>query len=207
MVNGVVCAGKKIHEALLDQGNEGVQNIARKYVEECELLSEMRHPHIVQFIGLCFLNGFSMPVLLMEKLVMNLDDLLENTPDIPLALKRSILSDICKGLVYLHNHSPPVIHRDLSAKNVLLNSAMTAKISDLGNSRIAHIQPGQLVKTLSRAPGTMVYMAPEALYSPRDCDPTKSRYGTRIDIFSFGHLALFTLTQVYTVAISFTFNL
>ena len=47
-----------------------------------------------------------------------------------------MLADVSKGLVYLHNRSSPIIHRDLSATNILLNSAMVAKISDLGNSRI-----------------------------------------------------------------------
>ena len=189
MINGFVCAGKKIHEILLQMGNYGVENIAQKYVQECQLMSDLRHPHLVQFMGVCFLSDSSLPVLVMERLLMSLDDLLENTPDIPLALKRSILADICKGLVYLHNHSPPVIHRDLSAKNVLLNSAMVAKISDLGNSRIIDLRPGQLARTLSRIPGTTSYMPPEAF------DET-SRYGTRLDVFSLGHLALFTVTQV-----------
>ena len=188
-VDGLICAGKSIHETLIERGNFGLENIAQKYVDECQLMSDLRHPHLVQFMGVCFLPDSSLPVLVMERLLMSLDDLLENTPDIPLALKRSILADVCKGLVYLHNHSPPVIHRDLSAKNVLLNSAMVAKISDLGNSRIVDFRSGQLARTLSRIPGTMVYMPPEAF------DET-SRYGTRLDIFSLGHLALFTVTQV-----------
>ena len=107
-----------------------------------------------------------------------------------------MLADVSKGLVYLHNRSSPIIHRDLSAKNVLLNSAMATKISDLGNSRIVDLQPGQLMKTLSCTPGTLVYMAPEALYSLPGYEADKSYYGTKIDIFSFGHLSLFTITQV-----------
>ena len=66
---------------------------------------------------------------------------------------------------------------------------MVAKISDLGNSRIVDLQPGQLARTLSRLPGTMVYMAPEAYQET-------SLYGTKLDMFSFGHLGLFTVIQV-----------
>ena len=84
--------------------------------------------------------------------------------------------------------------RDLSAKNVLLNSAMVAKISDLGNARIVNLQPGQLAQTLSRLPGTLVYMPPEAFHST-------SHYGPRLDIFACGHLALFTITQVRAILI------
>ena len=188
-VSGVVCAGKKIHETLIEQGNFDAENIASKYVEECQLMSDLRHPHLVQFLGVCFLPDSTLPVLVMERLLTSLDDLLEHNPNIPLSLKRSILADVSKGLVYLHSRSPPVIHRDLSAKNVLLNSAMVAKISDLGNSRIVTFQPGQLARTLSRIPGTMVYMPPEAM-------ETTSKYGPSLDSFSFGHLSLFTITQV-----------
>ena len=64
-----------------------------------------------------------------------------------------------------------------------------AKITDFGNSRLANIQPGQLAQTLSRNPGTMVYMPPEALTAV-------ARYGPSLDIFSFGHLGLFVGLQV-----------
>ena len=38
-MNGLMCAGKRLHEALLDQGNFGVENIARKYLLECQVTS------------------------------------------------------------------------------------------------------------------------------------------------------------------------
>ena len=156
-----------------------------------QLMAEMRHPHIVQFLGLCFLEGSALPVLVMELLDSSLDDLLESSkfPGLPLALKQSLLTDVARGLVYLHTHNPPVVHRDLSARNILLTSSLAAKISDLGNARIVNLQPGQLARTLTRVPGTHVYMPPESF-------DQHSRYGPRLDIFSFGHLTLFTLTQV-----------
>ena len=188
-MNGLICAGKKIHDVLIDAANVGVENVAGKYVQECQLMSDLRHPNITLFLGVCFLPDCQLPVLLMERLDGNLDDLIETVPNIPLALKRSILEDVSRGLLYLHKHTPQIIHRDLTAKNVLLTSYFVAKITDLGNSRIVNLQPGQLARTLSRLPGTLVYMPPEALSS-------SSRYGPSLDIFSFGHLALFTLTQV-----------
>ena len=187
--NGLVCAGKKIHEVLLDADNVGVRDIARRYVQECQLMSDLRHPNITQFLGVCFLPNGQLPVLVMEKLEESLDDLLETVPNIPLVLKQSMLENIARGLLYLHKHNPQIIHRDLTAKNVLLTSSLVAKITDFGNSRIVNLQPGQLAQTLSRLPGTLVYMPPEA-------HSTASRYGPSLDIFSFGHLALFTLNQV-----------
>ena len=152
-------------------------------------MSDLRHPNITLFLGVCFLPNCQLPILLMERLDGSLDDLLETISNIPLALKRSILGDISKGLLYLHKHTPQIIHRDLTAKNVLLTSYFMAKITDFGNSRIVNLQPGQLAQTLSRMPGTLVYMPPEALSA-------SSYYGPSLDVFSFGHLALFTLVQV-----------
>ena len=156
-----------------------------------QVMAEMRHPHIVQFLGLCYLEGSALPVLVMEKLDQSLDHLLETEPNLSLSVKLSLLRDVARGLVYLHTRNPPVVHRDLSARNVLLTSAMpmVAKISDLGNARIVNLLPGQLARTLTCVPGTQVYMPPESF-------DEGSRYGPRLDIFSFGHLALYTLTQV-----------
>ena len=188
-MDGLACAGKKIYDALVDPENLGVQNVVERYYKECSLLSDIRHPHVVQFLGICFFPDSQLPILVMERLHGSLDDLLETMPDIPLGTKLSILQDVARGLLFLHNRSPVVIHRDLTARNVLLNAAMTAKIADLGNSRIASLRPGQLAQTMTKGiPGTLVYMPPES---------STQHYGPPLDIFSFGHLALFVATQVF----------
>ena len=153
-------------------------------------MSGLHHPNITLFIGVCFLPVSTLPVLVMERLDRGLDNLLETTPDIPLPLKRSMLEDVATGLVYLHQHSAHIIHRDLTAKNVLLTSYYTAKITDFENSRIVDLQPGQLARTMSQLPGTLIYRPLEAL-------ETSSHYGPSLDMFSFGHLALFVALQVY----------
>ena len=152
-------------------------------------MSDLRHPNITQFLGVCFLPDSQLPMLVTEKLDGNLDDLLETVSNIPTILKISWLEDIARGLHYLHSHDPQIVHRDLTAKNVLLNSSLVAKITDLGNSRIVNIQPGQLAQTLSQNPGTLMYMPPEAL-------TVEARYGPSLDIFSFGHLGIFVGLQV-----------
>ena len=152
-------------------------------------MSGLRHPNITLFVGVCFLPNSTLPVLVMERLSGSLDSLLETISNIPLPLKRSMLEDVATGLVYLHQHSPQIIHRDLTAKNVLLTMYYTAKITDFGNSRIVDLQPGQLARTMSQLPGTWTYMPPEAL-------EVSSRYGPSLDMFSFGHLALFVALQV-----------
>ena len=204
MVDGLICAGKKIHEALIHADNEGAENLAVKYVQECQIMADLRHPHVALFLGVCFLDDSSLPVLVIEKLDCSLDDLLENVATIPLALKRSMLEDVARGLLYLHKHN--IIHRDLTARNVLLTTSLVAKVTDFGNSRFVDLQPGELARTLSRLPGTLVYMPPEALVA-------SSRYGTSLDIFSFGHLALFvglqvsvSCSKVIKIRVSFSFR-
>ncbi len=188
----VLCAAKRMHELLLDPGNEGVREIVNKYQRECQLMAGLRHPNITQFLGLCFLEGSELPLLVMEKLEMSVDDLLECSPNIPLPVKISILTDTGSGLVYLHSRGPPIVHRDLTARNILLTSSLTAKITDMGNSRMVTLRQTQLAQTLSKNPGTTVYMPPEALSDSH-------RYGPSLDVFSFGHFALYVLTQVNRV--------
>ncbi len=155
-------------------------------------MSRLRHPHIVQFLGVCYLPRASLPVLLMEKLLTSLDNLIETSPNIPIHLKVHFLMGTSRGLVYLHSYTPPIAHRDLSAKNILVDSGLNAKIADLGVSRTVNVRPGQLAATMTQMPGTGVYMPPEAYE-----EEGATRYNTGIDIFSFGVVSLFTLTQTF----------
>ena len=187
---GTMCVVKKIHDIFQDRSEipeDVMQSAAGQFVEECRLMSTLRHPHIVLFLGICVLPGSRLPALVMERLLTSLHNLLETRPNIPLGLKNSFLYDVAQGLCYLHSRSPPLIHRDLSARNVLLNSAMTAKIGDLGMARIV---PSLRAATMTKAPGASIYMPPEALEDD-------SRYNMTIDIFSLGVVAIFTLTQCF----------
>ena len=162
------------------------------FVKECKLMSQLRHPHIVQFLGVAYLPGSPIPVLLMEKLQTSLDNLLETSPNIPLDVKVYLLTGTAQGVVYLHSRTPPIAHRDLTAMNILIDSGMTAKIADLGVARMVNIQPGQLAATMTAGPGNNLYMPPETVK-----EEGATRYNTAIDIFSFGVVSLFTLTQTF----------
>ena len=155
-------------------------------------MSQLRHPHIVQFLGVAYLPGSPIPVLLMEKLQTSLDNLLETSPNIPLDVKVYLLTGTAQGVVYLHSRDPPIPHRDLTARNILIDSGLTAKIADLGVARMVNIQPGQLAATMTAGPGNNLYMPPETVQ-----EEGATRYNTAIDIFSFGVVSLFTLTQTF----------
>ena len=116
-------------------------------------------------------------------------------PFSPLGLKQSILHDVARGLAYLHDHSPPIVHSDLSARNVLLNSAMVAKIADVGVARIVHCMGA--AATMTKAPGASIYDPPEALEAKSGGEEDSSKYDTSIDVFSFSVVAIFTLSQTF----------
>ncbi len=63
-----------MHELLLDPGNEGVGETVDRYQRECQLMAGLRHPNITQFLGLCFLEGSELPLLVMERLEMSVDE-------------------------------------------------------------------------------------------------------------------------------------
>ena len=103
--------------------------------------------------------------------------------DIPDEISYSILHDVALGLCYLHGWKPnPIIHRDLSANNILLTSNMTAKISDLGVAKILNLTPARMTQ-MTTTPGTAAYMPPETLEK-------SPNYSTYLDIFSYGVMIL-----------------
>ena len=174
---GLKCAGKKIHEVLLRQGDASYT--VRRFEEECHLLSQIRHPNIIQFLGVYFQQGVQAPILVIEFLPTNLTSCIQRQCGIlPKEISYSILHDVALGLCYLHSQTPPIIHRDLSSNNVLLTPNMTAKISDLGVARILNLTPLQ-VSRMTQTPGTPAYMPPEVMVA-------NPKYDTSVDEFSYG---------------------
>ena len=156
--------------------------VQKKISDELNVMMKVDHPNIVQTMGVCFLPDEPLPVLLMERMVCNLHSYILDPShfSLPIQTKLSILCDIASGLACLHNHIPPIIHRDLTANNVLLDSKATAKIADFGNSKIS--QTFMVLGTLTSYPQFLDNI------SKKDCSPS-------LDVFQFGDLALFTTIQ------------
>jgi hypothetical protein len=152
---------------------------SKEFTSEFGLLALVRHKNIVRYIGLARLHSYENPAVVMELMNTDLHKRILQHPSIELSNKFYVLRDIAEGLDYLHTYQPKIIHRDLTAKNVLLSSSGIAKIADFGNSRMVNQE--QLTEMTSVA-GTLVYLAPEA---------QGNEYNEKIDIFSYGHLMLF----------------
>ena len=126
--------------------------------------------------------------MVMEKMSCSLRSLVERYGEnkISLRLKLSILHDTTLGLWYLHIRHPPIVHRDLTPNNILVGSHLEAKITDLGVAKV--IKDTDSGRKLTKAPGTPHFMPPEAL----DDNPV---YDTSLDIFSYGAVTLYVITQ------------
>ena len=180
---GMRCAAKKIYDILSAPG-EGDRLVTR-FEEECRLLGKLRHPHIVQFLGIYFDAATDLPVLVMEFLPATLAQCVDRYGLLPAEISYAILRDVALGLRYLHEQRPRIIHRDLSANNVLLTGDMAAKISDLGVAKILRISPAEMSR-MTQTPGTQSYMPPEALRP-------NPRYDVEVDVFSFGVMLVHVL--------------
>ena len=159
-----------------------------RFATECELLGQLHHPHIVQFLGVRVEADSELPELVMEYLPTTLRRCLDTHGALPAEIGGTILLEVALGLRYLHEFSPPIIHRDLSSNNVLLTTSMTAKISDLGVAKILDVSPGRAARmTQTQVPGTPTFMPPEAMFS-------RPKYTSKVDIFSFGVLVVHVLS-------------
>ena len=187
--NGTPCAAKRLHEILLeDESPEGTEKLLSNFEAECITWSKLRHPGVVQFLGVYLERGSRLPVLIMEKMDTSLRKYLEdhNKEEFPLGLKAFVLRQITQALAYLHDQNPPLVHHDLSPNNVLLNVAsFVTKLTDFGMSRA--IDPSGISRK-SSVKGTLAFMSPEALQTP-------PRYNEKLDVFSFGNIILSTVTH------------
>ena len=194
-MNGIPCIAKRLHDILVGRGQTEVvekvqkQSIEETFRKECVFLSRLRHPNIVQFMGVHYGQDPSNLTLIMECLPMDLDKCLQQYPNIPLPTKISILLDVSYGLLHLHSQMPPIIHRDLTASNILQTYDMKAKIADLGVSKILDLHPLHGASQTA-GPGAIAYMPPEAL-------KRVPSYDTKLDDFSFGVVALYVANQEF----------
>ena len=196
-LRGLKCVGKKLHRLLYETaGPRERALLVGRFAQECELLSRLHHPHIVQFLGVWFEQGCDLPVLVMEYLHTTLSSCLDKHGVLPEEISFGVLRDVALGLRYLHERSPPIIHRDLSANNVLLTSDMKAKISDLGVAKILNMTPAQASRATqfmhTTSPGTPCYMPPEALAAV-------PKYTTALDAYSFGVMIIHVLCAEWPV--------
>ncbi|ETO80159.1 TKL protein kinase [Phytophthora nicotianae P1976] len=160
------------------------------FVEEIKLIANFDHPNLVKLIGAAWTIESDLQALLEY---MDGGDLRQYLSDASTPFgwsfrKFDIAIGIIEALVYLHSFVPPLVHRDLKSKNVLLSSDFQAKLSDFGTSRFRSVE-----NTMTAGVGTGRWLAPEVIRGDTD-------YGCSADIYSFGAL----LTELDTNQIPYS---
>lgn len=131
-----------------------------------------RHPNICRLLGACM--DPPNRCLVVELLTRgSLWGVLRTSKSMDAMTRFGFVNDTAKGMSYLHNFHPPILHRDLKSPNLLVDLQYNIKISDFGLARVkAHVQ------TMTGNCGTVQWMAPEVL--------ANQKYTEKADVFSFG---------------------
>ena len=172
---GLRVAAKCLHTLIISDYNRHL------FTREMNIAATVRHPNLMQFMG-ATVEGE--PIILTELMTTSLRTVLERRPFNPPQIT-SISLDVARALNYLHLMRPdPIIHRDISSANVLLdpapNNTWRAKVSDYGSANF-------LQRVATVGPGNPAYAAPEAN------DP--SRQSPKMDVYSYGVLLLETCSR------------
>ncbi|CAL0323935.1 unnamed protein product [Lupinus luteus] len=145
-----------------------------EFKSEVQIMKRLRHPNIVLFMGavtrppnLSIVTEF-LPRGSMYRLLHRPNSQLDERRRLRMAL------DAARGMNYLHNCTPVIVHRDLKSPNLLVDKNWVVKVCDFGLSRIKH---STFLSSRSTA-GTAEWMAPEVLRN----EPSNEK----CDVYSFG---------------------
>ena len=186
------CAAK--HFVVFGHKPEATNRMAQSLACECRHWLELKHPHIVETLGWYDKKTSPFPIIVMEKLDTSLKNYLTscNKEQFPLVDKVAILFQVATGIEFLHTRSPPLVHGDITANNVMLMgcpSHCTAKLADFGLTRVFDMMS---ITPQSVGRGTYAYISPEFFAQP----PAITE---KTDNFCFGILLIHTVTHNYPI--------
>ena len=177
------CAAKVL-QSFFGTRETGAANFMKRFEQEYRFLSDLKHPRLVQLLGLAHEPRSACPILLMELMDESLTQFLKrHTCPLPLHLQVNLTHDVTLALAYLHSNK--VVHRNLTSNNVLLVAGVRAKVTDYSMSKMSDINPRML--SITTSPENQPFMPPEIYL----LDPT---YSHKVDIFSVGVLIIQIIT-------------
>ena len=194
----LLCAAKIINPNLLDpvmmyripdkeEMGEGERwTKIRWFEQESEFLFKLRHPNLIQYLGLCRDPDTSLPVILMELMVDNLTHYLRTPGPIPYHIQVNICHDVARALSFLHSSN--IVHKNLCSNNVLLTDNGKAKVTDFGMATLADLNLQSIPLPSVAVQDKLAYMPPEAVRE-------QPVYTEKMDCFSFGVVVVQILTR------------
>ncbi|KAI8533895.1 hypothetical protein RHMOL_Rhmol10G0046000 [Rhododendron molle] len=177
--SGKVVALKKLHR--LEAEDPAFDHC---FKNEIQVLTNVRHRNIVKLYGFCLHNKSKFLVYeYMENgslfCALRFD---VEASEIGWIQRVKIVEAMAHALSYLHHDcTPPIVHRDISSNNILLNSQLEAFVTDFGTARLLHLDSSN--RTIIA--GTYGYIAPELAYTMVVTE--------KCDVYSFGVVALETI--------------
>jgi Leucine-rich repeat (LRR) protein len=154
MPSGNIIAVKKIHvlcdDNLTDQ---------KEFFNEIMALTEIRHRNIVKLCGFCTCNrhSFLMYEYLEKGSLATMLRKEEGAKELDWGRRVNIIKGVAHALAYMHHDcSLPIVHRDISSKNVLLDSDYEAHVSDFGTAKLLKLDSSNMTGFA----GTFGYVAP-----------------------------------------------
>lgn len=162
----------------------------REFLAEVISISKVQHENLVMLRGFCVERKHRLLVyeyLEKRSLRQTLLGGLNEAEDIDWPTRFKIATQTARGLQYLHGLQPQIIHGDIKASNVLLNSNLDAKISDFG---LVKLCPDDNTNFTTNLAGTMGYMAPEYIMC--------GQLTEKVDVFSYGILLMEIVTGKIT---------
>ncbi|MED6173943.1 hypothetical protein PIB30_064457 [Stylosanthes scabra] len=177
-------SGKTIALKKLHQTESENPSFYKSFCKEVEVLTEIRHRNIIRLYGYCLHNRCMFLVyeyLERGSLFYNLANEME-AKELNWSKRVKIIKGTAFALAYMHHHcTPPIVHRDVTTSNILLNSELEAFVSDFGTARLLDTDSSNHTLLV----GTHGYLAPELAYT--------MNVTTKCDVFSFGVVALETM--------------
>ncbi|KAK9164823.1 hypothetical protein Scep_000014 [Stephania cephalantha] len=156
------------------------------FLAELTIINRLRHKHLVPLLGWCHRNGM---LLLVYDFMPNgsLDGHLFGDQEKTLSWDRryKVISGVASALHYLHNeYNQRVVHRDLKANNIMLDSDYNARLGDFGLARALDNEKTSYAE-MEGVQGTMGYIAPECFHTGKATSES--------DVFGFGAVVLETV--------------
>ncbi|XP_042025391.1 U-box domain-containing protein 35-like [Salvia splendens] len=161
----------------------------KQFQREVEVLSRMRHPHMVILLGACPEYGCLVYEHMENGSLEDRLNCLNGSAPLSWRDRFRIAVEIATALNFLHRTRPePLVHRDLKPANILLDRNYVSKISDVGLSRLVPPAVADSITQccMTAAAGTFCYIDPEYQQT--------GMLGTKSDVYSFGVVLLQILT-------------